>query len=365
LSLSSESSSSRHVIIVGAGVIGLLSALELHRRGWRVSVFDRAAAGRESSWAGGGILSPILPWNYPEPVWRLSRRSLPLYAALAPELAETTGVDPELTPSGAIVLDPAAILPGEAWCSEAGLSALHIDAILRPRGPALPGLLLPWVGQIRNPRLARALAIRLTQLGIALHENTPVSGWLRERERVVGVVTAGGEHRAGRVVLAAGAWSGGLGDLPVQPVRGQMLLLQAAPGRLKRIVLDRGRYLIPRRDGRILVGSTAENVGFDKSVTAAVRDELLQFATGLLGDEVADQVETHWSGLRPGSADGIPYIGPHPTLPGLWVNTGHYRNGLVMAPASAELLADLIDQKPTQLDAGDYQLAGDRLLRRA
>jgi glycine oxidase len=349
------------VIVVGAGVIGMLSALELHRRGWRVSVFDRAAAGQESSWAGGGILSPILPWNYPEPVWRLSRRSLPLYAALAPELAGATGVDPELVASGALVLDPAAIQPGEAWCRAAGLPALHIDAVLRSRGPALPGLLLPWVGQIRNPRLGRALAIRLRQLGIALHEHTPVSGWLRDGDRVIGVRTAEGEHRAERVVLAAGAWSGVLGNLPVQPVRGQMLLLRAAPNRLQRIVLDRGRYLIPRRDGRILVGSTVETAGFDKSVTAPVRDELLQFAAGLLGDEVADRVETHWSGLRPGSADGIPYIGPHPALPGLWASTGHYRNGLVMAPASAELLADLMEGRATRIEAGDYRLGAERL----
>jgi glycine oxidase len=358
LASSFESSSQTHVVIVGAGVIGMLSALQLHGRGWRVSVFDQASAGRESSWAGGGILSPILPWNYPVPVWQLSRRSLPLYKALAPELAETTGVDPELLASGAMLLDPAQMQAGEAWCAAEGLPALNIDAILRTRGPALPGLLLPWIGQIRNPRLGQALRLRLGQLGIALHENTPVAGWLRDGERVTGIRTvAGDEHHADAVVLAAGAWSGALGALPVAPVRGQMLLLQAAPSRLKRIVFSQGRYLIPRRDGRILVGSTVEDSGFDKGVTEGARDELLDYAAGLLGDEVRGQVETQWSGLRPGSADGIPYIGAHPSLPGLWVNAGHYRNGLVMAPASAELLADLIEGKATQIDASAYQPA--------
>ncbi|WP_366919452.1 FAD-dependent oxidoreductase [Hydrocarboniphaga sp.] len=347
--------------MVGAGVIGMLSALQLHSRGWRVSVFDSGSAGRESSWAGGGILSPILPWNYPEAVWQLSRRSLPLYDALAPELAEATGVDPELTASGAMLLDPDQIQAGAAWCAAAGLAAPEIDAILQTRGPSLPGLLLPWIGQIRNPRLGQALRLRLRQLGIALHENTPVTGWLRDGGRVAGVDTAAGEHRGDCVVLAAGAWSGALGALPVAPVRGQMLLLRAAPGRLKRIVLDGGRYLIPRRDGRILVGSTVESAGFDKRVTGAAREELLAFAVGLLGTEAAGQVETQWSGLRPGSADGIPYIGEHPALPGLWVNTGHYRNGLVMAPASAELLADLMEGKPTQLDAAAYRLGAGRL----
>ena len=353
-----NSSSQPHVVIVGAGVIGMLSALQLHGRGWRVSVLDQASAGRESSWAGGGILSPILPWNYPVPVWQLSRRSLPLYKALAPELAEATGVDPELLASGAMLLDAEQMLAGEAWCAAEGLPALNIDAILRTRGPALPGLLLPWIGQIRNPRLGQALRLRLGQLGIALHENTPVEGWLRDGERVAGIRTvAGDEHRADAVVLAAGAWSGALGALPVMPVRGQMLLLQAAPSRLKRIVFSQGRYLIPRRDGRILVGSTVEHAGFDKSTTDGAHDELLAFAAGLLGDEVLTQVETQWSGLRPGSADGIPHIGAHPSLPGLWVNAGHYHNGLVMAPASAELLADLIEGKATQVDAAAYSPA--------
>ncbi len=334
----------------------MLSALQLHGRGWRVSVFDQASAGRESSWAGGGILSPILPWNYPAPVWQLSRRSLPLYKALAPELAAATGVDPELLASGAMLLDPAQIAAGQAWCAAEGLPAMEIDAILRTRGPALPGLLLPWIGQIRNPRLGQALRLRLGQLGIELHENTPVAGWLRDGERVSGVRTvAGDEHRADAVVLAAGAWSGALGALPVAPVRGQMLLLQAVPSRLKRIVFSQGRYLIPRRDGRILVGSTVEHAGFDKSITGDARDELVAFAAGLLGDEVKGQVEAHWSGLRPGTADGIPYIGAHPALPGLWVNAGHYRNGLVMAPASTELLADLIEDKATQVDAAAYK----------
>jgi glycine oxidase len=340
----------------------MLSALQLQGRGWRVSVFESGSAGRESSWAGGGILSPILPWNYPESVWHLSQRSLPLYKALAPELAAETGVDPELLNCGAMLLDPQQIQAGAAWCAAAGLAAMQIDAILRARGPALPGLLLPWIGQIRNPRLGQALRLRLQQLGITLYENAPVSGWLRDGERVVGVRTANGdEHRSDAVVLAAGAWSGALGALPVAPVRGQMLLLQAAPSRLKRIVLTQGRYLIPRRDGRILVGSTVENEGFDKSVTADAREALLAFAAGLLGDEVTEQVETHWSGLRPSSADGIPYIGAHPTLPGLWINTGHYRNGLVMAPASAELLADLIEGKAAQVDASPYRPSAERL----
>lgn len=362
MSSSSESSSPRHLIVVGAGVVGMLSALEMRRRGWRVSVFDRGQAAQESSWAGGGILSPILPWHYPQAVWTLAQASLPLYAALAPALAQSTGIDPELTPSGALVLDPDALTVGARWCADAGLTAMEMDAILRTRGPLHPGLLLPWIGQIRTPRLGRALAAQLRLDGVELHEHTAVSGWCEHHGRIVGVVTAAGESRADAVLLTAGAWSGALAPVPVQPVRGQMLAIRAAPSRLKRIVLDRGRYLIPRRDGCILVGSTVEPGSFDKHTTAEARDELLAFATGLLGDEgLADAVEAHWTGLRPGSADGVPLIGEHPALPGLWVNTGHFRNGLVMAPASAVLLADLLCGVTPAIDARPYALEPGRL----
>jgi glycine oxidase len=345
------------VLVVGAGVIGMMTALELQHRGYRVSLIDRAAAGRESTWAGGGILSPILPWNYPRPVWELSRRSLPLYRQLAPELAAATGIDPELTDSGALLLDPATGRAGVDWCAGAGLEAQWVDEAL-PAAGSLPALLLPWVGQIRNPRLGQALAARIVQNGVALHEHEPVTGWLRQGDRLAGVQTERGPHHADQVVLAAGAWSGELGGLPVAPVRGQMLLLRSRPGLLRRIVLDRGRYLIPRRDGRILVGSSVERVGFDKGISATVREQLLDFATGLLGDL---EVQAHWSGLRPGSADEIPLIGRHPDWQNLWVNTGHYRNGLVMAPASAELLADLIQGQPTQVDAADYAVTPERI----
>ncbi len=352
----------QHVIIVGAGALGLLTALELHRRGLRVSLIERGQAGRESSWAGGGILSPILPWNYPEPIWRLSRRSLDLYPALGTELAEQTGVDPELSATGAISLDPQPREQAFAWCERERLEAQAWRGRLHAGGPEQSGIALPWIGHVRNPRLCRALRLRLLQLGVELIEHCAVDGWRVEAGRVVGVRMAAGERRADAVVLAAGAWSAQLeASLPVAPVRGQMLLLGCEPGRLASIVFRNGRYLIPRRDGRILVGSTVENAGFDTFVDAQAREELLGFAVEVLGREVADQIEHHWAGLRPGTRDELPYIGEHPDLPGLFLNTGHYRNGLIMGPASAELLADLMLGRPTRLDAAPYRAERARL----
>ncbi|EIT69717.1 glycine oxidase ThiO [Hydrocarboniphaga effusa] len=354
----------QHVIIVGAGALGMLTALELHRRGLRVSLVEKGRAGRESSWAGGGILSPILPWNYPEPIWRLSRRSLDLYQALGIELAGRTGVDPELSASGAISLDPQPRAQAFAWCERERLEARPWRGPLYIGGPEQSGVALPWIGHVRNPRLCRALRSHLLQLGVELLEHCAVTGWYMKAGRVVGVRTADGERRADAVVLAAGAWSAQLeASLPVAPVRGQMLLLACEPGRLASIVFRDGRYLIPRRDGRILVGSTVEHGGFDTAVSAQAREELLGFAVEVLGREVAGKVEHHWAGLRPGTRDELPYIGEHPDLPGLFLNTGHYRNGLIMGPASAELLADLMLGRPTRIDAAPYR--AERARRRA
>jgi glycine oxidase len=360
------------ILIVGAGVIGMLTALELRRRGWSVRIFDRAAAGGESSWAGGGILSPILPWNYPEPIWTLSRRSLALYPVLADELVATTEIDPELTPSGALVLD------GDhdhdrshddgrdqalAWCAREGRTVRRWSGPLRAGSPAAEGLSLPWIGQIRNPRLCKALVERLRQSGVWVHEHEPVLEWRSHNGRILGLRTTRANYSADAVVLAAGAWSGQLDRrVPVSPVRGQMLLLSLEPGELQSIVLDSGRYLIPRRDGRVLVGSTVEPVGFDRSVDSRTYGELLGFAMGLLGHDVAQRVEAHWAGLRPGSADELPLIGEHPQLRGLYLNTGHYRNGLIMGPASAELLADQLSGQTPKVDAALYWPTMSRLL---
>lgn len=360
MALSPASNPPPRAIIVGAGAIGLLTALQLRQRGWAVQLFDRGTAGAESSWAGGGVLSPILPWNYPAPVWHLSRRSIELYPAIAADLIQHTGVDPELSLSGAYVLDSATRVAGLAWCRLASLQAAETDLLLPAGGDTQTALSLPWIGQIRNPRLCRALAGRLRQLGVEIREQQAVTQWVERNGRVTGVRTDAGDFEADVCVLAAGAWSAQLTPLPVTPVRGQMLLLRAAPGLLPGIIIDRGRYLIPRRDGRILVGSTVEHVGFDKRLTTDARESLQAFAGQILGDAALD-IETQWSGLRPGSEDGLPFIGEHPRHPGLFLNTGHYRNGLVMAPASAELLADLVEGLVTQVDADAYALAESRL----
>lgn len=352
------------VAVVGGGLIGLLTARELAAAGASVCVLERGPLGRESSWAGGGILSPLYPWRYPDPVTELARWSQQVYPRLCTELART-GVDPEWTRSGLLMLDGEAGPAGD-WARRFGYALEVLDpAAVAACEPALgetgAGLWLPEVAQARNPRLLEALRRDLAARGVRLYAHRPVRGLRREGERVAGVETDAGPVAADAVVLAAGAWSGSLTEglgapLPVRPVRGQMLLFRAPPGTLRRIVLEGGRYLIPRRDGRVLAGSTMEEDGFEPTITAAARAGLMGFARGRVPALAGCPIERQWAGLRPGSPQGVPFIGPYPGVSGLFLNTGHFRNGVVTAPASARLVADLLLERTPVIPPESYSL---------
>jgi glycine oxidase len=215
------------------------------------------------------------------------------------------------------------------------------------------------VAQVRNPRLVRAVRHAVVKQGGLIEEGCEVTELLVRGGRVAGVRTTRGDFSADVVVMAAGAWSGRLlAELAIRPeirpVRGQMLLFRGPPGLVSRIILGPRHYVIPRRDGRVLVGSTMEEVGFDAGTTAAAKEELLAAAVGLVPALAACELERHWAGLRPGSPDGVPYIGEHPEVAGLYLNSGHFRNGVVMAPASARLLADLVLGRAPILDPAAY-----------
>jgi glycine oxidase len=356
-----------HALIAGGGLIGLLTARELRARGFDVTVVERGACGREASWAGGGILSPLHPWRFADAVTALSSRSRAAWPALAEALHGRTGIDPEYRPGGMIVID--ADDPDEvgAWAARHGVTAQPLthervrEMVPGLRPPNGHARLLPDIASIRNPRLLRALIALAVGEGVTLREHTPVTGVARSGERAVGLDTRDGRIGADAVVICTGAWSAGLlsglGAEPpgIRPVRGQMLAFAASPDRLDRIVLTDGHYLIPRADGTILAGSTVEEAGFDAAATDAGRAELLEAATRLLPPLAEAPVRAHWAGLRPGSDDGIPTIAPHPVLAGLWVNAGHFRNGIVTAPASAELAADLVAGRAPGLDPSPYQ----------
>ena len=351
------------VVILGAGISGLSTALILLKRGYTVALLERGAAGGESSWAGGGILSPLLPWAYGEAVAVLALRSMAGYADWVADIERHSGRDAEFWRCGMLALDVDAPDQALAWCAAHGMSAQRgcpQTVSLPPGLSARTPVWLPGVAQVRNPRLVAALRAAVVQLGGTLHELRPATGVRAEGGRVTAVQTATGILPADQVVLASGAWAGtgltGLAAVPhIRPVRGQMLLFKLAPCVLETIVYCDGLYLIPRRDGHVLAGSTLEDAGFDKSTDAATRQRLHADAAALLPVLAAIQPVQHWAGLRPGSPDNIPVIDRHPDFDNVFVNTGHYRYGVTMAPAAAELLADLMEGRTPSVDAAPYR----------
>ena len=341
------------IIIVGGGISGMLSAWYLAREGMQVTLLERGEPGRESSWAGGGIISPLYPWRYPEPVTRLARWSQQHYAELVDALRQQSGCDPEYLNSGLLMLGlgEEEFQRAGQWAEEQGyrLEFPHQSQVaqLQP-GLNLPdgrAVWMPQVAQVRNPRLLQALRDALEGLGVTVLGQHPVSRLLLDDGQIRGVEVGTQAFHTERVVLCAGAWTDQLlpqADAGIRPVRGQMLLYQASPELLQRIVLTDDHYFIPRKDGKVLVGSTMEEVGFDKSTTPDALAQLQQCTAELIPALAACPLIHHWAGLRPARADGIPCISAHPEIKGLFINAGQYRNGVVTGPASARLLADLV-----------------------
>lgn len=347
------------VLIVGGGIIGCAIGYYLTRAGARVTLVERRRIGQEASWASAGLLSPPKKTALGAEHARLEARSFRMHRELLAEVQEETGIGVEYRRSGrlSVALDEAEeadLRDLLAWQTGLGFAlawlggdeARRLEPALSPaiRG----GLWCAEAGSLRAARLTLALSRAARLRGATILEETPVEGFIEEgggdQTRIAGVRTRRGDLRAGQTVIAAGAWSVGLGNLlglplPTRPIRGQMLALADAEPPLRRAVAGAGGFLIPRADGTIAVAATVDDAGFDSSVTPDGLAWLARLIGTLAPAYTRARVVETWAGLRPGTADDRPIMGPVPGRANLWVAAGHAREGIIWAPLVGEMLA--------------------------
>jgi len=343
------------VALAGAGIIGALCALQLRAAGVDVVLYDDAEHTPPASWAGGGILSPLFPWRHTDALNRLCGHALDDYRKLAGEIVAAGGVDPEVDQTGMLVIDEPQPEQALAWSQRLGR---HIEM---RQHQGRPCLWMPDVGSVRNSRLLKGLRTLLAARGIEAFPRR-LSAFVEAGAHIELQFSDGSVAHADKLVISAG-WQSSvlLAGHPLAsmffPAKGQMLLLRMRPGAIPGILLTEGAYLIPRRDGLVLLGSTLEPGRDDLSVTTDARNFLLEKAARLLPGIMDVPVVAHWAGVRPGCHRDTPVIGPVAPGSKVWLCTGHYRNGLVAAPASASLLATMITGGTPGLDSRPYSVS--------
>lgn len=359
------------VVVVGGGVVGLSIAYALASEGARPVVLDRQALGRAASWAGAGIISPGSEIPQALPMARLRTRSAELYPIWSDRLREQTGIDNGYRRCGAVDVAFDAKQENDLraaagrWKAE-GIAFERLEPSDFHRvEPALNpeirvAYFVPDRAQVRNPWHLRALATACEQLGGRLMPGVPCTGFETKGGRVIAVRTPEGSMPCGSAVIAAGPWTGELlGPLgvlvPTPPIKGQIVLLNAEPPFLRRIVELEDRYLVPREDGRVLIGATEEDAGFDTRPTAVASRDLIDLAIRLCPSLANASVEATWAGLRPGSMDTRPIIGHVPGHENFLIATGHRRAGLQHSPATAEAVVDLLLGRPPAIDLHDFR----------
>ena len=354
------------IVLIGGGVIGLSIAFELATRGASVRVLDQGLLGQESSWAGAGMITPGNPLGAKSPETRLRAESFVLWPDWAARLREESGIETGFARCGSIELSPERSASDVAavaakFQSEGVRAELIGSRELRKLEPHLNPELddavhLPDYCQVRNPRLLKALIAACAARGVELSPGSPVIGFERGGQRVTSVRTPTETIAAGQFVVCSGAWSQSVlaqagCSIRVEPVRGQIVLLEALPLPTHRILEVGSRYIVPRADGRLLIGSTEEHVGFEKRNTAEAVAELIRFGSELIPSLKTARFDRCWSGLRPGSPNGLPYLGRIPNTDNLFVAAGHFRAGLMLSPITAILLRQLLLGEPLTLAA--------------
>lgn len=348
----------QHVLVAGGGIVGCMTALQLLKHDCTVTIVERneiaSQKSGESSWAGAGILFPLLPWMYSDAVNQLTMAGTRLYPEICEYLKAETGIDPQYMRCGMLLLPQLDMERAQAWCAANDVEAERISPAKFPVQSLTPGdaLWLPKVGEVRPPNLMQALRKYLEQRGVQLVERTELAPLPMVEQLESWKTLDGRDFKADKFILTSGAWSFELLKenalkLNIKPMRGQILLYEYP---LEHMIYREGFYLVPRRDGLLLAGSTLEDVGFDQSTTESAREALSAKAEAILPGLNGRPILKHWSGLRPGTPENLPTIGEHPAIKNLYLNTGHFRYGLTMAPCSAAMVAAMANGREPDVD---------------
>ena len=361
------------ICIVGGGVIGLTLAYLLAKEKVSVTLIDKGDLGQEASWAGAGILPAGNPAKARSPIGKWRAQAVSFFPGFSAELKSLTGIDNGYWQCGGLELRASAsqleehrlLNLAKAERGE-GLMCEIVDARklheLEPNlSLLLPGgVYFPGIAQIRNPWHLKALieACRLKHVNLLPH--SPYDSIERLGERITGTRTPSGTIRAEKYVIAAGTWTTGLlaelGWQPaMKPIKGQIVLLHPEQQILKHILLVNHQYLVPRQDGRILIGSTEEDVGYDKNTTEEASIKLRSFAARLIPSLADAPIEKQWSGLRPGSSDGRPFLGLVPNYQNLFVAAGHFRAGLQHSIMTGIVMRDVLLNQPNNVDLTPFK----------
>lgn len=345
------------VLIIGGGVIGLSLARELKKKGIeQITILEQSEVGKESSYAAGGMLAVHAETNKFDDFFYFCNESLNLYSDFAGELFDETGIDIELDKAGTLYLafnddDVREIRERFEWQKEAGLAVEHLSATeihkLEPfcSPDVLEGLFFPNDWQVENRKLLQALQIYCQLNEVEIIENTQVTNILKENGKIVGIQTNSNKFLAEAVILATGAWTSLIKAdgflLPkIKPIRGQMISFHTAKRLFSKVIYSPRGYLIPRQDGRILAGATSEDAGFDKIITEFANQILRETALEIAPSLVNLEINESWTGLRPLASDSLPVLGE--IAENIFVATAHYRNGILLAPITAKIMAEKV-----------------------
>jgi glycine oxidase len=363
-------------VVVGGGVIGCAIAWRLGQAGARVVVIERGRVGGEASHAAAGMLAPLAEAEREDDFFNLTVASLALYADFARELKASSGVDIEYRDEGTLYMaltdeDEEEIDRRWQWLHETGLNVKRLNA-----GCALKlepllnrslrfALKFPGDHQVDNRRLMTALQTAARNAGVEFLTHTEARELLTEnvagRKRIIGVATARGEIYARTVVIAAGSWSSMLRcdeaqRIEVEPARGQMVAIEMPAPAARHVLYSRRGYLVPRLSGYLIAGSTIEHAGYDNRVTAGGVASIIRSAVEVMPCVANQSIIETWAGLRPHAPDGLPILGADPRVEGLIYATGHYRNGILLAPLTARAISELIIKGESHINLAPFSV---------